>query len=167
MSGGVVTPDIKRKWYGLALRHRRIAARLLRLGFADGAAFHAYHAYECILSAHIAASGFAVPPEGSTMLSTPSGKTIKVYPSPGGYIKETSTHKARIVFFGEVADRTKPYFATYSTLSRFLTVNARNDALYYDATHDLLPQQRYTLAQVAGLLPLVRRFAREVWQEIR
>jgi len=167
MSGGGVTPDIKRKWYGLALRHHRMASRLLRRGFADGAAFHAYHAFECTLSAHIAASGYEVPPEGWTRLHTPSGKTIRAYPSPGGGIQDRSAHKARLVFFDQVADRTKPYFATYSILSRFLTVDARNDALYYDAPSDLLPQQHYPRAQVAGLLPLVRQFAREMWREIQ
>ncbi len=167
MSGGTVPPDIKRKWYGLAQRHLRMAIRLLRWGFADGAAFHAYHAFECILSAHIAASGYEVPPEGWTILNAPSGKTIKAYPSPGGGIQDRSAHKARLIFFDQVADRTKPYFATYSILSRFLTVAARNDALYYDASSDLLPQQQYPHAQVSGLLPLVRRFAREVWREIR
>lgn len=167
MSGGAIAPDIKRKWYGLAQRHLRMATRLLRRGFADGATFHTYHAFECILSAHIAASGYDVPPQGWTKLNTPSGKTVKAYPSPGGGIQEKAAHKARLVFFDEVADRTKPYFATYSTLSRFLTVAARNDALYYDATSDLLPQQRYPPAQVTGLLPMVRRFAREVWREIR
>jgi len=37
----VVRPDAKRKWYGLALRHLRMASRLLNLGFGDGATFHA------------------------------------------------------------------------------------------------------------------------------
>jgi HEPN domain-containing protein len=48
-----VQPDPKRKWYGLALRHLRMAARLLDSGFADGAVFHTYHAYECVLSAFV------------------------------------------------------------------------------------------------------------------
>jgi HEPN domain-containing protein len=55
---------IKRKWYSLALRHLRIASRLLGAGFADGAYFHVYHAYECGVSAFIAAHGVPVPPEG-------------------------------------------------------------------------------------------------------
>jgi hypothetical protein len=39
--------------------------------------------------------------------------------------------------------------------------------LCYDENLDLLPHQRYDYALVAGLLPTIRRFAGEVWQEIR
>lgn len=79
-------PDYKRKWYGLALRHLRMASRLLDSGFSDGAIFHAYHAYECVLSAFITAHNYPVPPEGWTKLTSPSGKSILAYPSPrGGY----------------------------------------------------------------------------------
>lgn len=167
MTGGFSLPDPKRRWYGLAQRHLRISARLLRSGFADGATFHAYHAFECTLSAMVAARGYAVPPEGWVSLLTPSGRVIHAYPSPGGGITDRSAHKARIVFFRELADATKPYAATFNRLSRFLTVTMRNDTLYYDASLDLLPQQRHTDASVRGLLPMVRLFAREVWQEIR
>lgn len=43
--------------------------------FADGAIFHTYHAYECVLSAFIAAHNYPVPPEGWTKLTSPSGKS--------------------------------------------------------------------------------------------
>jgi len=76
----VVRPNAKRKWYGLALRHLRMASRLLDSGFADGATFHAYHAYECVLSSFIAAHGYLVPPEGWTKITRPSGKAVLVYP---------------------------------------------------------------------------------------
>jgi hypothetical protein len=167
MTGTAAPSAAKRKWYGLALRHLRMAARLLRLGFADGAAFHAYHAYECVLSAFIAAHDFAVPPEGWTRLLSPSGRLVGAYPSPSGGITDRSAHVARIVFFDELADRTKPYYATHVRLSNFLGVDARNAALYYDANRDLLPHQQYSAMLVAGLLPVVRQFAREAWREIR
>src|SRR5688500_7841788 len=93
-------PSRKRKWYGLALRHLRMASHLLASGFADGAVFHTYHAYECSLNALIAARGYPVPPDGLTRLTLPSGRTIRVYPSPGGGIREQSAHKARILLFG-------------------------------------------------------------------
>ncbi|MGH2353800.1 MAG: hypothetical protein ACRDI2_06405 [Chloroflexota bacterium] len=48
-----------------------------------------------------------------------------------------------------------------------MTVPMRNDALYYDSVRDRLPHQSYNRAFAAGLLPQVRRFAREVWQDIR
>jgi hypothetical protein len=48
-----------------------------------------------------------------------------------------------------------------------LDVNARNNALYYEASRDLLPQQRYSEAWVIGLLPMVWQFARQVRQEVR
>ncbi len=165
MTGAIATPDPRRKWYGLALRHLRMSRRLVRLGFADGAAFHAYHAFECVLSTMIAARGYDVPPEGWTRLLSPSGKIVHAYPSPNGGITDKSAHKARIIFFRELSDRTKPYWATFNILSRILDVNARNNALYYDASRDLLPQQRYSEAWVTGLLPMVRLFVRQVRRE--
>src|SRR5438270_9855049 len=94
----IAQPDRKRKWYGLALRHLRMASRLLRAGFADGAIFHTYHAYECVLSALIAAHGHPVPPEGWTTITTPSGRTVSLYPSPSGGIPDRSAHRARQLF---------------------------------------------------------------------
>src|SRR5947207_941429 len=104
MTSGSSRAAAKRAWYGLALRHLRMAALLLRSGYADGAAFHNYHAYECCLSALIAARGFDVPPEGWTRLVTPAGPVVQAYPSPGGGIQERSAHKARLLFFNELAD---------------------------------------------------------------
>ena len=84
------TPHPERKWYGLALRHLRIASRLLRAGFPDAAYFNAYHAFECAVSAVIAAKGYQVPPEGKIKIKA-GKKTIRYYPSPSGQIKEDST----------------------------------------------------------------------------
>lgn len=167
MTASTGPADPKRKWYGLALRHLRMASRLLGQGFADGGAFHAYHCYECVLSALIAARGYAVPPEGRMTFTSPSGRTIRAYLSPSGRIEELSAHRARILFFDELADRTRTYYATHQVLRRFLAVAARNDALYYDVVADPLPQQRYPAAFVAHALPIVRQFAREIWQDIR
>ncbi len=99
MTAAVPIPDRKRKWYGLALRNLRMASRLLRGGFPDGAVFHAYHAYECTLSSLIASRNFAVPPEGWSTLTSPSGTTIKAYPSPLGGIRDRSAHKLDFVHF--------------------------------------------------------------------
>lgn len=139
MTAPIVPPaDAKRKWYSLAQRHRRMAQRLLRAGFADGAMFHTYHAFECTVSALIAAHGVAVP----------------------------TSHQGRIALFAAVADPTKPYMALQRRLSR-LTVRLRNEALYYDEVNDVLPTDRPGMANVTWMLPLVHRFAREVWREIR
>lgn len=139
-----------------------MATRLLRDGFADGAVFHAYHAYECVLSAFIAANGYPVPPEGWTSLRLPSGKTVRAYTSPHGAIHDRSAHKARIVFFDQLTDPTKPYHATHLRLRRIITLQDRNDALYYDPNSNRLPHERYQPAFAAGLLPVVAQFAREV-----
>ncbi len=56
--------------------------------------------------------------------------------------------------------------ATYDRLSK-LTVQLRNDALYYDEVNDLLPTDQPEIGLVSALLPLVHQFAREVWWEIR
>ena len=98
---------------------------------------------------------------------TPSGKTIKAYPSPSGGIQEKPAHKARLIFFNELADATKPYAATHANLSRFMTLNDRMNSLYYQEVLDRLPQEEYTGSFAAGLLAAVHQFAREVWQEIR
>jgi HEPN domain-containing protein len=134
-----VAPQVaKRKWYALAQRHRRMAERLLRSRFADGAVFHAYHAYECAISALIAANGVPVP----------------------------TSHAGRFALFAGLRDVTKPYATTQLRLQR-LTVQARNASLYYDEVNDALPTDRFNAAFAAAMLPLVHRFAREVWQEIR
>lgn len=139
-----------------------MASRLLSDGFADGAVFHAYHAYECVLSAFIAAKGYPVPPEGWTSLRLPSGKTVKAYQLPHGMIQDRSAHKARIVFFDQLADPTKPYHATHQRLRRIITLQDRNDALYYDPSSDRLPHEQFQSAFANGLLPVVAQFARGV-----
>jgi hypothetical protein len=122
-----MVPSVRadRKWYSLALRHLRMARRLLRSGFADGAAFHGYHCYECLLSALIAAKGYPVPPEGWTRLELPSGRVIEAHPSPSGSIQERNAHKARIVFFDELADLGRRYLALHRLLRTFLTYQDR------------------------------------------
>ena len=87
-----------------------MAERLRRAGFADSAAFHAYHAFECTMSALIAAHNPPVP----------------------------TSHGTRLALFAHVADPAKPYSVTVSRLFA-LTVQARNDALYYDEGTDQLP----------------------------
>lgn len=160
------TPHPERKWYGLALRHLRIASLLLT-SYPDGAFFHCYHAYECAVSALIAARGYPVPPEGRTYYINASGKKVKYYPSPARQITEPSSHKAKFLLFNDLADRTKPYFSIHSTLSRFITVVARNDALYYNETLNLLPQDRLTTSDTLSAYREVRKFALEIWKEIR
>ena len=139
MSAPRVAPQVaKRKWYALAQRHRRMAERLLRSGFPDGVVFHTYHAYECAVSAFIAAHGAPVP----------------------------ASHSGRFALFGRLRDATKPYATTQRRL-HLLTVQARNASLYYDEVNDALPTDRFNAAFARHVLPLVHRFAREVWQEIR
>lgn len=155
----------KRCWYELSLRHLRMARRLLACGFPDGAAFHAYHTYECALSAVIAASGWQVPPQGRMKMVTPRG--LRVYHGPAGSFPDEGTHKARITLFNQIANHSAAYWNRHMTLSRFLTVNARNDALYYNQSTDQLPHQIYPRNSVEGLLVDIHAFLREVWQEIR
>ena len=154
----------KRRWYALALRHLRMARALLRTGLADGAVFHAYHAYECTLSAVIAESGWPVPPRRAKTLSGPKG--VRIYQGPAGTFPDTGAHKARIVLFEQVADRSTAYWRRHSSLVSFLPT-ARNEALYYDDALDKLPHERYSRAWAAALLPDVHRFMRESWRVIR
>ncbi len=160
-------PDAKRKWYGLALRHLRMASRLMDSGFADGAVVHAYHAYECVLSAFIAAKGYPVPPDGKAQTVSPKGTKVFGYPSPQGNFLQYGTHKVRQIFFMELADKNKPYHSQHLVLSRFITLNDRMDSLYYDTTRDQLPSQVYNRNFAVGIIPQIHVFAREVWKEIR
>jgi hypothetical protein len=162
VTASIATIREDHRWYYLAVRHLRMAFRLLRDGFADGAVFHSYHAYECVLSAFIAANGYPVPPEGWTSLRLPSGKPVKAYSSPQGPILDKHAHKARIVFFELLADQTKAYYATHARLRTFITYQDRNYALYYDPVSQRLPHQRYQATFTHGLLPILTQFAREV-----
>ncbi len=126
-----------------------------------------YHAYECVLSSFIAAHSYPVPPEGWTKITKPGGKVVLAYPSPRGGIPDRSAHKARLAFFNELTDSTKPYFLRHATLGRYLTLDVRMDSLYYDANFDRLPHDAYDLSFALNLIPEVHLFAREVWKEIR
>jgi HEPN domain-containing protein len=144
-----------------------MASVLLRAGFADGAVFHAYHAYECVLSAFIAVKGYPVPPEGWTTLRLPSGKSIKAYQSTAAPIQDRSAHKARLIFFDQLADQTKSYYKIFVQLSRIITVSDRQGTLYYDATVDRLPHEQYNASFAQELLPAVDQFIQDVRPEIR
>lgn len=156
----------ERKWYYLGLRHLRMSQRLLRSGFADGAVFHAYHGFECLLSAVIAARGYPVPPEGWTTLLLPSGASVQAYPAPEGMIRDFNAHKARLALFDQLADPTSAYYDAYDHLRTFLTYRDRLDSLYYEANQNRLPEDRYSLAFGEALLPALTRFAREVRTEV-
>jgi hypothetical protein len=161
-------PHIKRKWYRLAKRHLRMAARLLRDGFSDGAFFHSYHAFECAISAIIAAKNYPVPPDGKrTIYAGPKRRKFQYYPAPSGQLKELSSHKVRFLLFDELADHSKSYYTIYQTLSRILTKDERNDSLYYDHTTDRLPHEQFKHSQVEPFYTDVREFVREVWNEIK
>jgi hypothetical protein len=90
----------------------------------------------------------------------------KVFRTPSGQ-SEPSTHKARILIFNNLADHTKPYFAIHSRLGRIATVQARNDALYYDPMLGQLPEEKYDNHFAGALVFEVRALAQEIWQEIR
>lgn len=166
MTSSPVAVREDRRWYALALRHLRMASRLLRSGFADGATFHIYHAYECILSAFIASKGFPVPPDGSTTITLPNGKKAQVYPLPNGPHRERSAHKVRIIFFDQLADTSKAYYPTHQRLRRMISVRDRMDSLYYESATDRSPHQRYQERFAQGCLAMVHVFALEVRVEI-
>ncbi len=140
-----------------------MARRLLQAGFVDGAVFHSYHAFECVLSAYIARSGYNVPPEGRI---AQQGKGRLHYPSPSGGFDDPGAHKARLKLFGELGDPSKPYYSRYRAMMRYLSVDFRNKALYYDRTRRRLPQHEYTANFATLFLQEVHDFAREVRSEI-
>jgi hypothetical protein len=155
-----------RKWFYLGLRHLRMAHRLLRSNVPDGAVFHAYHSFECILSALIAAKGYPVPPGGWTSLRLPSGETIQAYPSPLGAIRDRNAHTARLVFFDQLADRAQPYYRRYRRLRALLTYRDRLDAFYFDVARERLPEERYSASFATELMAVLTLFAGEIRVEI-
>lgn len=45
-------------WLNLASRHLQMAGNLKHAGLYDGALFHTYHAFECLIAAGLAARGY-------------------------------------------------------------------------------------------------------------
>ena len=76
------------------------------------------------------------------------------------------SHHGRLRLFARFLDPPRAYAAAYTRLG-YLTMQVRNQSLYYDEVRNLLPSDRYGRAYVDRLLPDVHRFAREVWYEIR
>src|SRR6266542_5468079 len=116
MSTPPPTPRQDRKWYELSQRHLQMSECLLTGHFPDGSCFHTYHAFECAMSAVIAAKGWRVPPDGRTY----GPRRMVYYHGPSGQINEPSTHKVRLILFDQVADKSKSYYSTFSTLKTFL-----------------------------------------------
>jgi hypothetical protein len=163
-AGGSGSADARQR-YSLVQRHQRMAYRLHRGGFPEGTVFHSYHAYECVLSALIAATGHPVPPAGRTKRQTRKGP-VRWYPSPSGGFEDPGSHKARILLFDELADRTKPYCAIHNRLKRFVTFQARLDVLHYDPSTGNVPRLRFSLSDAIALLQMVGEIARAVRPEI-
>ncbi len=115
-----------------------MAERLYRSNYFDGAVFHGYHAFECVVSAFIAARGVRVPPN----------------------------HRERIIRFTQNIDHTQPYATEYVNLD-FLTLAVRNQSLYYDEATNVMPPDRYDAIFTDYLLSAIDRFARAVWRELR
>lgn len=150
-----------RKWFQLGVRHLGIASSLVGT-FPDGSAFHTYHAFECAISAVIAAKGCGVPPDGKKF----GPKRLVYYQGPSGQIREPSTHKVRLILFDQLADKSKPYYGTFSTLKRILTNRLRSDTLYYDHAKDLLPEQQFDEPRAKALYEQVEKWIEDVRGEI-
>ena len=159
-------PPHKRKWFELALRHLRVAWRLRRQGFADVAVFHVYHAYECTMSALIAARGYPVPPSGRIQPIPPKGPRFYQLPLGGTVPDAVGAHSARLTIFSELAMPGSKYTAIHQRLRQFLP-QTRNDALYYNPAAGRMPADLFGTKFFDGVFPDVREFAREVWREIR
>ena len=129
---------VKRRWYALGQRHRRLAEYLRRWAYFDGSVFHAYHAYECVISAHLVGAGLRVP----------------------------ASHAGRLARFDDILDRSGPIAEAYQRLD-FRTIRVRNESLYDEVDGDLCPEDRFDAAYVEVLMPLVHAFARAVWRELR
>ncbi len=115
-----------------------MAEFLRRAGYPDGAVFHAYHGYECTVSAYRASRGLRVP----------------------------TSHGARFRSFDEVLNSSRPSAAAYRQ-GDFLTVRVRNDALCFDELGDRLPSDLFDEAYLEILMPLVHQFAQTDWRKIR
>ncbi|MDP9363400.1 MAG: hypothetical protein M3Q10_04065 [Chloroflexota bacterium] len=92
--------------------------------------FHAYHGYECAISAYLAAAGIDVPP----------------------------SHSTRLIRFENLLDRYGPTGEAYQQLDFFLVL-VRNQTLYYQPEWDLSPVDRFHAEYIALVMPLVHAFA--------
>lgn len=146
----------KDKWLRLAVRHLRMAVKLYDKGLADGASFHSYHAFECTASAFLAFKGSPVPPEGKAKTKI-KGKWVRHYSSPRGPITEQSTHKAKILIFEDLADKTSTYYSHYMTMSRFSNT-LRNATLYYDSITNKMPSEVFSKPDAADLFKDAKLF---------
>lgn len=93
---------------------------------------------ECAISAFFAGNGLAVPTD----------------------------HARRFALYERLRGTTTPSAAPEFNLD-ILTVRSRNDSLYFDERTGRLPTDRFGADLIGQLLPLVHRFAREIWAEIR
>lgn len=151
----------KQKWHALSERHLQMADHLLNVGrtiFHDGAVFHAYHAYECILNAIIAANGYLVPPDGWYRRR---GK--RYYRAPVDF-EDKGTHNARLEFARQLIKPVASYYTSYLNISTYVNTDYRNDSLYY--VHNRLPEQRFTFTDAQLFFRDVENFVDEVWRDI-
>lgn len=154
----------KDKWLRLAVRHLRMAVKLSEKGLHDGALFHTYHAFECTASAFLAFKGNPVPPEGR-MTKRVNGKNIKYYPSASRHITDQSTHKVKVIIFGDLADKTSNYYAQYMSMSRFNN-RLRNATLYYDSSTDKLPSDSFSKIDATDLFQDAKLFFELISNEL-
>lgn len=156
----LMTPAVARwvreQWHDLAERHLAMADMLFQSGYHDGAVFHAYHAFECMLCAIIASTRHYVPPEGKM----PGGK--QYLDGHGRPFPNKGEHDARVRIAQSLIAKNAPYRADYDAL--IPRKPWRNLSLYYE--DDTLPYDRFPAVTADHYRTHVRQFMRAVWADI-
>ena len=138
------------KWIRLAVRHVRMG-RKLQGKFPDGTTFHAYHAFECAVSAYIAARGRKVPP-----LDKKSG--VPVNPK--------SDHKRKLVLFRHLTKTSDHSNGLFTLVSRYMTTILRNDTLYHNGQTNQFPFDLHRFPSSGLWIKEVSDFVAAVDQDI-
>ena len=145
--------SLEDKWLRLAVRHLRIC-RSLANKFPDGTTFHAYHAFECAVSAFIAAHGRDVPPLDKKRAS-------------GGTPHPKSDHKRRISIFRKLTQPTDHSNSLFGRMAPYMTSELRNDSLYHDGTTNRFPYETHRFLGVSTWVSDVEQFIYAVSDDIK
>lgn len=131
------------RWAELADRHLEMYYALFDRGFFDGAMFHAYHAFECAISALLASYSIPIPPDGRR--ESPLGSFYK-----GPHTKVPAiwgAHRAKLALVSQIDTSHMNCSILLSQLLPQIRPH-RNASLYYDKVSGW-PQVHYSSQDLA------------------
>jgi hypothetical protein len=168
----MMTPDerfalAKQRWYELAVRHSSMADMLCNASppYCDGAYFHAYHAYECMVTAILASA--KMPYTREAWQYDPATHTYYYFDYHGNRLDDRGEHYVYLMLARQIIGTTKPYSAAFDALAKHKP-NHRNQAIDYRFGYLKLPhdQAPYRCEAVRHYVRQVQQFIEEVWRDL-